>query len=227
MKVGCDDTHQLLPRPLPALRGALDEVMLLHRPLSAEEVQRLARREKLPGINDDDALVLHLSFAGGKTRDRSGHNNHGRIAAESAAAVEGPVGEALALVQPKHVIAPPEGGRGTNIGYRWRRDVPLMVRAMALAGDVLLVAGPPDVLDEDAAFQDYPKQATQQRLAAQQAALNGAQGALLHAVDASNGQTLAEHTLDALPVFDGLSVAGGRAFIATTDGRVICMEPAK
>jgi hypothetical protein len=38
-----------------------------------------------------------------------------------------------------------------------------------------------------------------------------------------DGQTLAEHTLEAPPVFDGLIAAAGRLFMSTTDGRILCL----
>jgi hypothetical protein len=76
-------------------------------------------------------------------------------------------------------------------------------------------------VDEDASFQNFADPQMQRRLKAQNAALQGKTGALLHAVDAGSGETLAEYKLPSPPVFDGLSIAGGRVFIATTDGRLL------
>ena len=42
------------------------------------------------------------------------------------------------------------------------------------------------------------------------------------AVSAADGKKLAEQKLDSPPVFDGLIAAGGRLYLATTDGRVLC-----
>ncbi|HUU91184.1 MAG TPA: PQQ-binding-like beta-propeller repeat protein, partial [Phycisphaerae bacterium] len=109
-----------------------------------------------------------------------------------------------------------------SIAFLWTRDVPMMVRAMALAGRTLLVAGPQDLLDEDAAFQTFADRATQEQLADQDAALAGKRGALMHAVDADTGKTTAEYKMESPPVFDGLIVAGGKVFIVTTDGRLQC-----
>jgi len=119
-------------------------------------------------------------------------------------------------------VAAKRGKGKPSLAYRWTRDVPMMVRAMALAGRTLLVAGPEDLLDEDAAFQTFSDGATQKQLADQDAALAGRRGALLHAVDADSGRTTAEYTMDSPPVFDGLIVAGGKVFIATTDGHLQC-----
>ncbi|MBC8874554.1 MAG: PQQ-binding-like beta-propeller repeat protein [Planctomycetes bacterium] len=223
MKVGYDDTNQLLPKPLTPFSGALDEVMLFHRALAAEEIQRLADVEAKLTKESRERQVLHLSFSGGKARDRSSCANHGEIAGGKVETVEGPFGEALVLKQPKRLVAA-TGGRGkSSVAYLWTRDIPVMVRAMALAGDTLVVAGPPDVLDEDAAFQAFTDESTQEQVARQDAALKGQSGAILQTVDAKTGETLAEHQLESPPVFDGLIVAGGRVFIATTDGHVVCL----
>ncbi len=109
-----------------------------------------------------------------------------------------------------------------RIALDWKHDIPLIVRAMVLADRTLFVAGPPDVLDEVAALAAYGEADTQQQLARQAAALEGAQGSLLWAVSAADGSKLAELTLPGLPVFDGLIAAGGKLYLTTTDGQVLC-----
>jgi len=42
-------------------------------------------------------------------------------------------------------------------------------------------------------------------------------------VSAADGRKVAEYTLDAPPVFDGLIAARGRLYLSTTDGKVLCM----
>ncbi len=96
----------------------------------------------------------------------------------------------------------------------------MLVRAMALAGDRLLIAGPPDLLDEVSAFAAYGSPDTETQLARQDRAWRGEKGALFHVVDTETGATVAEYTLDNPPVFDGLIVADGRVFLTTLDGRV-------
>jgi len=120
--------------------------------------------------------------------------------------------------------APKKKGRKPSLAYRWTRDVPMMVRAMALAGDTLLIAGPADLIDEDAVFQKFPEAAALKQLADQDAALKGESGALFHAVSAGTGETLAEYRLDSPPVFDGLIAAGSRVYIATMSGRLIAFR---
>lgn len=90
---------------------------------------------------------------------------------------------------------------------RWMVWVPIRIRAMVLASDILFVAGPPDVLDPTDPL----------------AALNGRKGALLWAVSASDGKKIAEYKLESPPVFDGMIAANGRLFISTQAGRLICM----
>jgi outer membrane protein assembly factor BamB len=106
--------------------------------------------------------------------------------------------------------------------FAWTQDVPVFVRAMALAGKTLLIAGPPDLVDEEQAFAALGKkdEATRKKLVEQDAALAGA--SILRAVGTGAGKTLSELKLPAPPVFDGLASAGGRVFIALLDGRVVC-----
>jgi len=114
---------------------------------------------------------------------------------------------------------------------KWSQDEPaLIARAMALAGastklgtgTTLFVAGPPDVLDEEAAVRRRFDADVQKRLGEQDAALAGRKGALLWAVSAVDGKRLAELRLDATPVWDGMAAAGGRLYLATTEGKVCC-----
>ena len=102
-----------------------------------------------------------------------------------------------------------------------------MVQAIALADNTLFVAGPPDVLDEEAAFERLrvgdPR--IQKALSEQNASLNGEHGCVLLAVSISDGKTLQETKLESLPVWDGLAVANGRLYVANTDGEVVCLTP--
>jgi hypothetical protein len=115
--------------------------------------------------------------------------------------------------------------RSQHPRYEWSQSVPLLVRGMVLARDTLFIAGPPDVLDEEEAFRRFGSPEVEAQLAEQDALLAGKQGAQLWAVSAADGQKLAEHKLDTLPVFDGMAAARGRLFMATTDGRVFCFVP--
>jgi hypothetical protein len=90
---------------------------------------------------------------------------------------------------------------------KWSVRIPVRARAMVLAADTLLLAGPPDIVDEADPY----------------AALEDRRGGLLWAVSTADGRKLAELKLDAEPVFDGMAGAGGRLYMATADGKVICL----
>ena len=98
----------------------------------------------------------------------------------------------------------------------------MLVRAMVKAGDVVFVAGPRDIVDEE---QWRKLLAQEPQVFARQAELfAGKEGSLLLAVSAHDGRKVAEMKLDFLPVFDGLVAAGGSLYLATTDGRVVCLK---
>jgi outer membrane protein assembly factor BamB len=103
-------------------------------------------------------------------------------------------------------------------------DPPLHVRGMVLAGEKLLVAGPPDVLDEDEAFERPFDPLIAAKKSAQDAAYEGRGGAELIALSAAEGKTLGQLDLAAPPVWDGMAVADDRLFIVTVNGKVICMR---
>jgi outer membrane protein assembly factor BamB len=89
---------------------------------------------------------------------------------------------------------------------RWRANIPLTGKAMALAGDVLFVAGTPVAFPEDDLAKAY----------------EGRMGGVLWAASAATGEKLAEYKLDAAPVWDSMAVAGNRLYIATQDGKLRC-----
>jgi outer membrane protein assembly factor BamB len=89
---------------------------------------------------------------------------------------------------------------------RWRANIPLTGKAMALAGDVLFVAGTPVAFPKDDLAKAYEER----------------MGGILWAASASRGEKLAEYRLDAAPVWDSIAVAGGRLYIATQDGKLRC-----
>ncbi len=107
----------------------------------------------------------------------------------------------------------------------WQTVSPeLMVNAMALGGDVLIVAGPPDLADETRMMDFLPgaHEAVNRQIRAQEAAWQGKRGGLLWAVNAKTGKKISEARLDTYPVFDGLIVAEGRLYMSMLDGTVRC-----
>jgi len=115
--------------------------------------------------------------------------------------------------------------KGYKVNHRWTRELPLMVRAMVLAGKTLFVAGPADLVDEERAFQQIGDPKARQEVAEQAVAMAGKRGGLLWAVSTAGGEKLAEHPLDTLPVFDGMAAADGRLYVSAVDGMVLCFRP--
>jgi outer membrane protein assembly factor BamB len=101
---------------------------------------------------------------------------------------------------------------------------PLHARAMVLAGDTLFVAGPPDVVNEDDAFDRPNDPQVMAKIAEQNAAYEGKRGALLVAVSTDKGNRSFRLKLSAPPVWDGMAVAEGKLFICREDGRISCLQ---
>jgi hypothetical protein len=107
---------------------------------------------------------------------------------------------------------------------------PLLVRAMVSGDDCLFVAGPRDVMDEkDYYFPNATDGYEQDKTALerQSGLWTGKDGAVLHAVRKSDGTTVAEQRLDAIPVFDGMIAAEGKLFISLENGHLICLDGAR
>ena len=120
---------------------------------------------------------------------------------------------------PKKLAAPApakkkarRGGPRVAVDVHWSREIPVVARALVLAGKTLFVAGPPDTGKPDEALA---------------AALGGRKGGLLWAVGTADGKQLGEVKLASPPVFDGMAAAGGRLYLATLDGKVVCLAGSK
>jgi len=108
---------------------------------------------------------------------------------------------------------------------RWSQEkLPLLVRAMVLAGGNLYTAGPPVLADEKAAFYEPDASANRQALAEQEAAWEGKKGGILRVCSASDGTKLFEYKLESVPVWDGMAAANSRLYMATIDGKVVCFD---
>ena len=71
---------------------------------------------------------------------------------------------------------------------------------------------------EEEMVQLIPQSAAMRKLAEQDAAYAGENGALLYAVSAKDGPTLAKHKLGSLPAFDGMIAADGKILYSGVDG---------
>ena len=78
---------------------------------------------------------------------------------------------------------------------------------MLVASDKLAIAGPPEtVVDPKDPLGTY----------------EGRKGGVLWTVSAVTGEKIKEYELEAPPVFNGMAAAGGRLYLATIDGKVVC-----
>jgi outer membrane protein assembly factor BamB len=88
----------------------------------------------------------------------------------------------------------------------WRLRIPVRIRAMALTGNQLVVAGPPDVVDRDDPL----------------GAFEGRLGGRLYVLGNGSGESQKQHVLEAAPVFNGIAIARGRLVIVDERGNVSC-----
>ena len=110
------------------------------------------------------------------------------------------------------------------VNFKWQMDKPeIQVRALVLADDTLFIAGPPDIVDEEAAFFALSDKDVLAQLARQSELLHGKDGARLWAVSAKTGKKLSEYRLDSLPVWDGMVAANGKLYLTTMDGKIACL----
>jgi outer membrane protein assembly factor BamB len=97
----------------------------------------------------------------------------------------------------------------------WANTDSLIVRAMAMGGNRIAVAGPVDLgkktNDSALSFANEPEA---------RAAFEGKKGIFLQIVNAADGKTLSQMSLPAMPAFDGMSTANGNLYLSLKDGTV-------
>jgi outer membrane protein assembly factor BamB len=103
--------------------------------------------------------------------------------------------------------------------WNWRQQMPLLVQAMVLADNALLVAG------SEVEAPEVPHDPREADPMAE--ALESDPGGRLVAVSPQDGQPQAELALPSSPVFDGMAVAGGRVYVSTRSGQVVCLTGEK
>lgn len=202
--------------------GLLDQAALYHRALSAEEVRERFAAPDAP-LTD---VVVAASFDNGDARDEANalhgvtsgvETGKGRVGAALWFRKGAPAGKAGAK-------APAASQKNSFVERQWDRYVPIVTRAMALAGDNVIVAGPPDTLDEEYAFERLTQKdpAIREELVKQAEALDGKSGAKLWSVNVKSGEQSGGFDLESPPVWDGMAVARGRLYVASVDGKVLC-----
>lgn len=110
-------------------------------------------------------------------------------------------------------LDPRAWGKDKGMGFSrgtpplWHQWLPVRVNAMAIAGETLVVCGPPDVVKDGDPM----------------AAFEGRLGTELWTISAADGKTVAKQKLDESPIFDGLIAADDQLFLCTEKGEVVCM----
>jgi hypothetical protein len=120
---------------------------------------------------------------------------------------------------------------GREVKTLWPdQKLPFFVTAMALAENMLFLAGPADIkiIDHPEIYKRAAQPEFQEKLRRQNQVLSGDEGAILWVIDKRDGKRLAEYDLGHLPVFDGMAAAKQSVFLSTVDGSLVCMtgEPA-
>ena len=90
--------------------------------------------------------------------------------------------------------------------FAWTAAMPIRPRAMVKAGGRLVVAGTTDQFDEEDPYAVY----------------EGGKGGILCLLSAADGENLFECPIDSPPVWDGVSIAGGKVYVSSIDGSVTC-----
>jgi outer membrane protein assembly factor BamB len=215
--------------------GLVDQFAVFNRALSEGELVEHANNAG--ALKTAKGALVVASFDNGTARDESGNNAHGALSGVETG--KGKVAAALwfrkatatapSVLAGASPAAPAAPARGSFVEHHWAHPVPIFTRAMAMAGKTLFIAGPPDRIDEEYAFERLTQKdpAILPELAEQDAALEGKRGASLWAVSSDNGQMASELKLKSPPVWDGMAVAQGRLYVATVDGKVLCFGKAK
>ncbi len=209
--------------------GMLDQFALYYRALDEGEIVQHANSAVFPKRGEGNAAVL-ASFDNGDGRDESGNGISGVLSGVETG--KGKVGAALwfrKLSQAPSVIAtatqtPAQANKGSFVQHQWANSIPIITRALAMAGKTVFVSGPPDTVDEEYAFERMTQKdpAIYKELAEQDEALDGKRGGKMWAVNTETGRMQGEFTLKSPPVWDGMAVAQGRLYVATVDGKVAC-----
>ncbi len=99
---------------------------------------------------------------------------------------------------------------------KWSVENPLIVRAMVLAGDRMVMAGPPDLGRKTTGILAYENE--EEALSG----FHGEKGVVLRIVSVQDGSEVSQCELTSMPVFDGMSTAAGKLFISLKNGTIEC-----
>jgi len=120
-----------------------------------------------------------------------------------------------------------KSGKPGKEAFLWPgQKLPFLVRAMVLAGDKLVVAGPPDYGQFEKADAYTRRNDTEfcQNMMQQADAWAGKKGGMLWMISAQDGMRLAELQLSSPPVFDGMASTADGIYLSTMDGQVLFLS---
>lgn len=209
-------------KTVPRFAGSIDDLRIRHAGMTLEQARAIvADPAKAAG-----PAVLACTFDNGDARDSSRPNGPNPPMGDLPTAA-GRIGEAV--VFPKRVARPAPastalGENGLGFEQKWTRFVPLFARGMVVGDGRIAVVGPPDLVDSEKALEGLAAgdEAMLAELERQDAALAGDEGGVLRILSTADGSRVVDATVDYLPVWDGLIAAGGKFYVSTTDGRLIC-----
>jgi len=106
------------------------------------------------------------------------------------------------------------------------QKLPILVRAMVLAGDKLVIAGPPDygMFDEPKAYRRHSEAVFRRDMKQQADAWEGTKGGILWVINTKDGARLTELQLPSPPIFDGMASTSSGIHISTMDGHVMFLK---
>jgi outer membrane protein assembly factor BamB len=212
--------------------GLLDQFAVFPKALSEAEIIQHATQAN--AVATGNGAMVACSFDKGDARDESGNGAQAVLVGVESG--KGKVGAALWFKKPAGAVAAagkgggkPGAKRDTFVEFKWTQFMPIITRAMAMAGNNVAVSGPPDKVNEEYAFERLAAKdsAIQYDLAEQAAALEGKRGGTLQIISKNDGAMKGEITLDSPPVWDGMAVAQGRLFSSSLNGKVTCYGVSK
>lgn len=201
-----------------SLTGIIDELRLYFTAASDEQVAKRFAGESEIG----DAPHLVLTFDDESFRDLSPFNNNG-TPGSGIAFVDAKYGRGAKFSAANVAENQPAGT--SLVKPKWAADVPIYVRALALCGDLLFMAGPPDIIDEEQTFKQIAERdaGVQKLLDEQDRVILGQGGGQLLVVNAQSGEVVHKLELKTLPAWDGMALAHEKVFMTTLDGKVLCL----
>lgn len=113
--------------------------------------------------------------------------------------------------------------RPRTVEFRWKSGVPLRAKAIVKTPNMLFLAGPEDVLDEEEVYKNPQDKENQRLLQQQDELINSRNSGKLLAVSVRDGSTQQMLDLESHPVWDGMEAACGKLFVCCRDGSLVAL----